>query len=559
MVPTPSRDRGSRRVPKKGDFVVDLGANLMVASRRVAQVVRWDRSQSTPQFAEFPNPARFLIECGDPAIGRSTVAWNSERGQLSASADLLWHHPLYYSLAGDIVSIATRAHALANRSLGSLFLPSLAAHLCGSSAPLDRTFFSEVHALPPGTELRVERQRVDLPSAAAVQPWRTSAATARPRDAATAARVLYATLHEAVSDSTAEADPIGVTLSSGIDSTSLAAMLREARPRASRVAFIWSARSVPDADESGPALRVARSLGMEVVEIAADVHAPLSSKEGLEPDLDSPSVPIYREAWRETFRRAKEMGIQTVLTGHGGDLAFGGAFPFADLFLTGRWFRLMSEIAAYRRRVEVDVPWLIRYRVLGRAARWLWPRRTASAPRWLGSALQAQVPRRVEGKGRLVLPGTADRFGYLHGPRRFAATAQMTAEAQEFGVELRHPWLDPRLTDLAESLPASWTFRDGFSKAPVRVAMRGRLPSEILDRAEKIYPDAIFRRALRGPDRAKIEPLLDDMIAADLGFVEPRALREAVDAYAHGRGSGGFWHALTLEAWLRGFEKARPT
>ena len=134
----------------------------------------------------------------------------------------------------------------------------------------------------------------------------------------------------------------------------------------------------------------------------------------------------------------------------------------------------------------------------------------------------------------------------------------MTAEAQDFGVELCHPWLDSRLINLAESLPASWTFRDGFSKAPVRAALRGRLPSEILNRAEKVYPDSIFRRALRGPDRAKIEPLLDDMIAADLGFVEPRPLRDAVDAYAQGRGGGAFWHALSLEAWLRGFDQA-PT
>jgi asparagine synthase (glutamine-hydrolysing) len=295
------------------------------------------------------------------------------------------------------------------------------------------------------------------------------------------------------------------------------------------------------------------SLGMEVVEIRADLHAPLSAANSLMPRAGSPLCNIYRDVWLETFRQAAERGVRVVLTGQGGDLGFGGVFPFADLFLKGRWLRLANEVSAYRNRVEVDLAWLVRYRILGPAARWLIPRKKVSPPRWLGPALRDHTAQESK-EDRFALPGRRDRKRLLRNPRRFAGTASLTEDAAEFGVEVRHPWVDPRVVEMAEGAPSDWTFADGFHKAPIRDALRAELPSEITARAEKVYPDPIFRRALSGPGRAKIDALVESMVAQELGFIESRALQHAVDEYAQGRGSGIFWHALSLEAWLRGFD-----
>ncbi|MEP7013745.1 MAG: asparagine synthetase B family protein [Acidobacteriota bacterium] len=475
----------------------------------------------------------------------SFVVWDGVRELLFATTDREGYHPLFLADKGREISVASRVELLADLSLQGLDRTSIAAHVCSFAPPPGATFFRGVRALEPGSSLSAWRERVEI------DPPRGRISEPRLRQESKAAGTLRDTLLAVVPEYAPEDAAVGVTVSSGLDSTSVAAALRASRPQAKIVAFVWTSRSVPSADESGPALRVARSLDMEIVEIAADEHGPLSTPEGILPNLGSPLYNSYSPAWRETYRIARERNIGVLLTGHAGDFAFGSVFPFADLFLTGRWLRLAREVRAYRNRVDAYVPWVVRYQILGRSARWFLPITRVNPPPWLGAALREVLPH-PPSTYRFALPGDRERRHMLENPRRFAITAAQTAEGREFGIDLRHPWIDSRVVDLARRVPAAWTFKDGYSKALVRRAMRGLLPDEILDRPEKIYPTELFLRALRGPERSKIEPLLSNMLAAELGFVEPNALRKAVEDCARGDWRGAmFWHSLTLEAWLR--------
>lgn len=550
--------------------------------RKSAQVIRWNRDSAVPEFVTTPSRLLVLLYRGfslDPSelsrlaesspshspevllalayrrlgvdvtkrlIGPCTfVLWDGERELLLAASDPQGYFPLYFREDAREIAVAAEVEPLADLTLDGIDRTAIAAHVCGLAPPPGSSFFRGVHTLTPGTLLTVRRESIR------VDQIQGGARGSRLRQEKKASEQLRETLLSVVPEYVPEDAPVGITLSSGLDSTCVAASLRAARPTARIVAFVWTARSVPSADESAPALRTARSLGMETVEIAMDEHAPLSTPEGILPTLGSPLYNIYSPAWRETFRVSRELNVRLLLTGQAGDFAFGSVFPFADLFLTGRWLRLAREIRAYRARVDVDVPWLIRYRVLGRAARWFWPISMMAPPGWLGDGLRELVPR-PPSSHRFALPGDRERRLMLENPRRLAATAALTAEGLEYGVELRYPLIDSRVVDFARRIPAVWTFADGYSKALVRRAMRGLLPDEILDRPEKIYPTEVFLRALRGSGRSKIEPLLSNMVAADLGFVEPNALRKAVEDCAHGRWRGAmFWHSLTLEAWLR--------
>ncbi len=491
---------------------------------------------------------RYGMELPDRISGPcSFVIWDGRKEQLLAVADPTGAHPLFFSEHGREIVISSRMECFATANFDRIEPASVAAHICGVTPEPGTTFFRGIRVLPPGATLTINRGSIKLRLSRQQHRHLLPA-----RSAIEASTVLRKTLFSVVPEYAPPGERIGITLSSGLDSTSIAAALRVALPEAGMVAFVWAARTAPDADESGPAMRVARALGMEVVEIAADVHHPLSASGGLAPDSANPACNVYREVWQETFIQACAQGIGTLFTGHGGDLAFGTVFPFADLFLTFRWLKLAQEIKAYRRRVDVDLPWLIRYRILGRTARWLLPLHGPLPPPWLSPALRGLVPRFPKGD-RFALPGDHDRRLLLDSQHR-GTTALMTAEAARFGIDLRHPYLDSRIIDLAYSFPATLSFADGFSKAIVRQAMRGFLPDEILDRPRKIYPTALFDRALR-VKRANIETLLRDMRAAELGYLEPSSLRRAVDDYLSGRRANtDFWHSLSLEAWLRRFE-----
>ena len=125
-------------------------------------------------------------------------------------------------------------------------------------------------------------------------------------------------------------------------------------------------------------------------------------------------------------------------------------------------------------------------------------------------------------------------------------------QAERNGVEFRHPLLDHRLIEFALSLPTDQTFRASQRKIIVRNAMRGLLPSSVIDMWDKILPSAIFHRGIREREQAKVWPLMTNMRAAEMGFVDEPKLRCAYQDYLDGKTDNTlFWHTLTLEDWLR--------
>ncbi|NKE58310.1 asparagine synthetase B, partial [Lentzea sp. PSKA42] len=117
-------------------------------------------------------------------------------------------------------------------------------------------------------------------------------------------------------------------------------------------------------------------------------------------------------------------------------------------------------------------------------------------------------------------------------------------------LELRPPFLDHRVAELAFSLPSNVKVRGGTTKWVVKEVARQHLPADIVDRPKsgfKVPLDAWFRDGLRdmaydlltGPtsfvgktfDRAAVRSLLDDHDSGDRNE-QPR-----------------IWTLLSLEVW----------
>ncbi len=71
--------------------------------------------------------------------------------------------------------------------------------------------------------------------------------------------------------------------------------------------------------------------------------------------------------------------------------------------------------------------------------------------------------------------------GHLQELLRYADRNSMA-----FSREVRLPFLDHRLVELSLSLPSEMLFHDGRSKRVLRDAMRGVVPTEILERRDKV-------------------------------------------------------------------------
>lgn len=478
------------------------------------------------------------------------IVWDGTRRRLVAVRDRLGLEPLYWLERGGAVLVGGSVDAVVRESgrRPSLDLRSVAAQIHGEAPPPGATIYEEVRAVEPGCALVVTPERVEV-----LRYWRIEPRPLLELPDDDAYAEAFRSLFSSVAAEYLPGGPVGITVSGGLDSTTLAATIRETSPETPLTAFCWQAPELPEADESALSEAVCRRLDLPRVAIRADLHWPLGTP--LRPSPDGPFHNVYTDLWEATYRRVAGTGTRCLFTGYSGDHLVGGnVFSYPDLLLTGRWRRLLRELAAHRPHSEIGLARILRHMVIGPALRFVVPgpgRRPSSAP-WLGERLRAVERPMAAGADRWLLPGRRQRLAALRDPLIPMIAAAANAQAAAHGVELRHPWLDHRLVELAAALPATQTFAAGRRKIIVRNAMRGRLPDEVLDRPGKIYPSAIAERGLRERETATVEELLTGMRAARLGFVDERRLREAYRAYRERRSASAlFWHALTLEAWLR--------
>jgi len=477
--------------------------------------------------------------------------WDSPNQRLIAARDRLGIYGFYYTCIGAQIHLAGEASSLLSATEASLNPRAIASQISGQAPPAEETFYRNIQAVGPGSLLIVTRERLlrERYWSLAPQPLRKLRTDA-----------CYADLfREQLFRVTAEycgKRPVGVTLSGGMDSTTVAAALRNVSPDNSVAAFSWVSPELPEADESCEIFATTEKLRCFLYTISADQFWPLRADPGIRTSRSGPFFNFYHDLWDATFREAVRRGVTELHSGLGGDHMFGGnVFSYPDLLLTGCWVRLATEIRAHLPSSAFDLPHLLRRMVLGPVAMTLLPhlkRWRTKAPAWLAVPLR-EFPEAEssEAPGHL-LPGRQKRLQIMREPLLPMIAEILTAQATQHGVELRHPLLDHRLFELAASLPTTQAFAAGMQKIILRNAMRGLLPDEVVNRRHKIYPNAIAERGLREREQAKVWALMTNMVAAEMGFVDEARLREEYQRYLNGKTrSALFWHTLTLESWLR--------
>lgn len=498
---------------------------------------------------------RFPTALTLPAAG---LLWDERRGRLVACCDRLGLQPLYYRRARGGLEVAGSVEALLSGgrdrfSPQELNRRALACQLVGLAAPAGETLFADVSRLPPGSTLSVDaHRRVEIDCFWQLAP-NPSLSLRRDAEHAEALRQL---LFVVVAEH-AGPGPVGVTLSSGLDSTAVAAAARAGDSPPEVVALSWTTPELPEADEARGIEETSRFLGLELLQTRGDRHWPLGSDLELDPPLGGPPLSAYSGLWDQLFAAARGAGLRRVLTGLGGDHLFGGnVFSYPDLLLTGQWLRLARELRAHLPISSFGLPRLLERMLLRPLVEAVRPPSGLPSREqfpWVSEEALALIPEAEpafhEG---FLLPGRRARLEVLADSLIPPVVEQHNRAAARFGLELRHPLLDHRLFELAARLPSSQSFEAGLRKGILRRALAGRLPPSILDQKHKIYPTQIAWRGLRERETARVWDLLSGMKLAAAELVDERALRRVYQDFLDGRGPHRlFWHTLTLEAWMR--------
>lgn len=253
--------------------------------------------------------------------------WDAGKRRLIVARDHLGIKPLYYCVTADGFICASELQALLASGLieATLDRRALGGFLAYGAVQEPLTIVEQAKALPAGTWMEVdERGRIlatqrywDFPSISPdVAPEHELIERGRDLLRASVQRHMLSDV------------PLGVFLSSGIDSTAVAGLARQSVDHDVH-AFTVSFPGQGDLDESPVAARSAKRLGLVFHDVAVDASTALDwATQGLsamdQPSMDGLNTYIVSRAVREA-------GLTVALSGQGGDEVFGGYGSFTSV------------------------------------------------------------------------------------------------------------------------------------------------------------------------------------------------------------------------------------
>lgn len=260
--------------------------------------------------------------------------------------DPLGIKPLYYAFTGENFLFASEVRALlaSGSVLRRLSPQAVSAYLLFGSAVEPMSLIKGVRSVPPGCcgYLSVDRPLVFDP-----RPyWGVSEATTSGRSSASPAQQVRADLEDSVSRHLVADVPIGIFLSSGLDSTVLAAIATrlKADVKTFTVAFTEQGFS-----EAVLARSTATRLGTEHSEFLLTSDEMLLRLDDAMLGFDQPSadgINTYFVSWA-----ARQSGLKVALSGLGSDEIFGGYPTFRATPRLSRLMRAGMHLpAALRKR-----------------------------------------------------------------------------------------------------------------------------------------------------------------------------------------------------------------
>ena len=245
----------------------------------------------------------------------AAAVWDAKRQRLVLARDRFGIKPLYYRLTRDGLSFASELKALLRQPDFSdeIDAEAVQAFLAFSFVPAPLTIFRDARKLEPGStlvweacgtnDIAIERYAKPLPNA-----------VLRDDDEEALAEELRERLRDSVRAHLIADVPVGVLLSGGIDSCTLAALAAEATPRISTFTIGYDERSF---DERPLARLLAERYGTDHHELVVrpDVTALVGALAEAfdEPFADSSAIPAY------LISQLARQHVKVALSGEGGD------------------------------------------------------------------------------------------------------------------------------------------------------------------------------------------------------------------------------------------------
>ena len=505
---------------------------------------------------------------------------------LFLARDPLGIKPLYFGQTNEGFAFASEVGALMACGIAQkqISQDALTSFLLFGSVSEPVTMYEGVFSLPPGHRVLLyipERRRLPRP-----HPWwdpRRSPAAKDPRGPRTfsaAATALRPLLEDSVRAHLIADVPVGLFLSSGLDSGAIAALA--GREHAGIESFTLAFPGTPY-DESELTRVVAQRCGTKHTEVPLNGEAiPARLDEALDA-LDQPTmdgINTYFVSWA-----AREVGLKVALSGLGGDELFAGYSTFADTPKLARLTTMAKFLPAGLRGASAGM--LRSVLASGRspdaamkaAAAWRTPERLPH-PYYFARALfpPGEIEKLIEPRYR---PSTLAADGHTLEPtwlgwlqlasdearhmepvaavswlelRTYMASTLLRdtdAVSMARSLEVRVPLLDTPLVEFITALPDEARRKRGVQKALLVEALGKLLPAEITSQKKRTFT-LPWEQWLRGPLKARVQRSLASPPEQLASLFKPDGVQAVWQSFQAGKTSWSrAWSIFVLYEWAR--------
>lgn len=432
----------------------------------------------------------------------SFAAGRGDAATLFVARDHFGHRGLYYYHdARQFVFASALVSLLAVPGVPRELNPRGLVTLSRGFSRTSETAYRSIHRLPPAHCLTVSSTGIRES-----QYW-------DPREApdvrfgsdeqyAAAFREVYMS---AVRSRVSERSATGVTLSGGLDSGSTAVLAAEVLAERAKTLVAFSAvpahagSEIADTQfqfgDERPYIQMlaAKCPNLDVQYLKADDVSPLAALQETLGHIGHPFVAANNVYWLNAIMgAAAKRGIDTLLTGHGGNVTV--SWPgnreryLATLLRQGRLREYGREVLAWKRENRATAFRTLMHQV----------GRSIVPPHWIRATKRQRATREtalfrddfVKGLNESVEEQNQMRDWSRRQPnsarRKFVAMMRTDANsiwqelAQPFGIQVATPVLDVRVIEFCLGVPEEQYTRDGRKKLLIRRAMQQRMPREFL-------------------------------------------------------------------------------
>ncbi len=524
------------------------------------------------------------------SVGMFALAlWDRAMQKLTLARDRLGEKPLYYGWCNRVFLFGSELKSLRQHSAfrSDIDRNALASYMERGYISSPRSIYRNIFKLPPGHFISIDspaRAQSNLNQPA--EYWSAPKPRAKVANAEStnfnsvvAITQLEQVLGDAVKSQMVADVGVGAFLSGGIDSSLIVALMQQQSLRKVKTFAVGFEEA--DYNEAHHARRIAEHLGTDHSELIVDSRAALDVIPCLatiydEPFADPSQIPTVLLA------RFTRSSVKVSLSGDGGDELFGG---YARYRQGEQIWSTVSQLPPWSRRLSASTLGLIQYLLQ------LSAHTASTSPKPTGLSVVLN-DRRLE-RLKLVLGANGFRDFYskltahwmhpglvlgtdtMDEPQHFSAgdefadpigtmmyldtvgylpddiLVKVDRAGMSVGLETRIPFLDHRVVEFANSLPASFKARAGHPKWLLKQLLGKLVPAELFDRPKMGFGIPVGSW-LRGPLVDWAESLLSPSALHAQGFLNTQLVRQAWDAHKNGQQDLQFqlWNVLMFQSWL---------